>query len=103
MRPCFSQKVVRATSPESLTLVGGWTPACPVRSYRRSKVKDGARHLNQSVRNVSVSENAHGCHAASRVLALLVDGDDGCSKSVSLTIMCGDGIYRAYLSDNLLS
>lgn len=41
---------------------------------------------------------------ASRALvALLVEGDDGCSKSVSLTIMCGDGIYRAYLSDNLLS
>ena len=39
---------------------------------------------------------------ASRALALLVDGDDGCSKSVSLTIMSGDGIYRAYLSDNLL-
>ena len=103
MRLCFSQKVVRATSLESLTLVGGSTPAGPVRSYRRSKVKDGARPLNQSVRNVSVSENAHGCHAASRALALLVDGDNGCSKSVSLAMMCRDGIDSGHVSAKLMS
>ena len=38
-----------------------------------------------------------------RALALLVDGDNGGSKSVSLAMMCRDGIDSGHVSAKLMS